>query len=900
MKRIDMVQRKLSELSKERGVTAGELAAALGLSRANVSSDLNQLCKEDRAEKTGSKPVFYRIVSAAVPQNAESLMDSFVHDNRSLFHCVEQAKAAVLYPPHGMHMLLLGETGVGKSMFAELTYRYVHEKGFIGKDVPFIVFNCADYANNPQLLLSQLMGIKKGAYTGADSDRPGLLEKADGGILFLDEVHCMPPEGQEMLFTFIDREVYRRLGETELERRASVLIICATTENPDSTLLKTFVRRIPMIIKIPNLSERSVDERLNLISGFFRNESARLGKPISVSVNAVRSLLSYNCPNNVGQLKNDIQIVCAKAYSDYVSGRKQDISIVSYDLPTVIRDGLYLETAHRKIWDRFVGINSRFCIFDSNTKDPLFRNREDAENIYEIIDNRVQELRECGADDEEISRDIDHEVRYYFEKFENISNRNEDFSSVTNLVGVDIVRTTDYIIEAAEKRLERQFDSNIRYGMSVHIYNSINRVRQGRRIVNPQLNLIRKEHGAEFAAALESLQYISGKFGISMPIDEAGFLAVFFSLDQCPPLVSGGNVQVIVIAHGASTATSMAEAANRLLGMHYAEGIDASLDENPLKVYARLKALLDGFPQRADTLLLVDMGSLTDFSSELEKELGIRVKTIPLVSTLHVIEAVRKASLGYPLDVVYKETMHVNELLNEGKPAGRSKNQLATMFILTACTTGDGSAKLLKEMLDKKLNYYNDLCETVSLSISDTDITSRIFQISRIGKIVCVISALPLKTEEPFFTLYDVLSGKAISQIQQLIDQEVNFCNIGATLSNMLTYVNGKSVFDDIRRSIRLIEGDVGMQLLPDVLIGVFCHIGCMIDRLKGNVPVSRFPGKECFISGHEKRIRIVKKSCTDLEEKCGVVIPDDELCYIASFFIPENCKRQINQVELL
>ncbi|MGQ0420917.1 amino acid--tRNA ligase-related protein, partial [Bacillus sp. HC-Mk] len=78
-----------------------------------------------------------------------------------------------------------------------------------------------------------LFGIKKGAYTGA-SDQKGLIEKAHEGILFLDEVHRLPPEGQEMLFTFIDRGVYRRLGETENERKAQVLIITATTEEPNS------------------------------------------------------------------------------------------------------------------------------------------------------------------------------------------------------------------------------------------------------------------------------------------------------------------------------------------------------------------------------------------------------------------------------------------------------------------------------------------------------------------------------------------------------------------------------------------------------------------------------------------------------------------------------------------
>ena len=894
LKRIEAVRKKLGELSGERGVTAGDLAESLGLSRANVSGDLNRLCEEGKAVKFGSKPIYYKPSGALPPQSAESTLDAFVRDNRSLYHCVEQAKAAVLYPPNGMHLLIFGETGVGKSMFAELIYQYAREKECIDRDAPFIIFNCADYANNPQLLVSQLMGTKKGAYTGADTDRPGLLEKADGGFLFLDEIHRLPPQGQEMLFTFIDRGVYRRLGEADLERRAKVLLICATTEDPDSTLLKTFVRRIPMIIKIPNLSERSMEERLNLISGFFRNESTRLNKPISVSVNSMRSLLSYHCPNNIGQLKNDIQIICAKAYSDLVSGKKEDLRIVSFDLPPYIKEGLYLETTHRQIWNRFIGINKRYCVFDSGSKELLFRNNEDAENIYEMIDTRMQELKGIGAGEEEISGQIDKEIHLYFEKYTELSSHPQDFSSITNLVGAEIVQTVDRILTYAEEKLERSFGNNIRYGMAVHIFNSVNRVKRGRRIVNPQLNLIRKEHDAEFAVALESLKLVNQEFEITMPIDEAGFLAVFFCLEHSMAGGKNERVQVVVIAHGVSTATSMAGAANRLLGMDCVVGIDASLDENPQKVYTGLKEYLLGRPQKSDLLLLVDMGSLTDFSTALENELGVHVKTIPLVSTLHVIEAGRKAALGYPLNYVYHETLSVNDLLSEADPLNPNRGQLPKLFILTVCTTGEGSAQIIKNILDSQLNYYNSLCETVALKLTDEEgLSSRLDSISRIGKILCVVSSFQIDLAVPHFDLADIFDKKAIPEIQSLIDTENTFEEIGRTLSNMLKNLSSNSIFNDIREVIQEIEARTQRKLLPDTLIGVLCHIGCLIDRLIGNIAVEKFPDKDAYIRKNSKMYETIKTSCSRLEQKFKVLIPDDEICYIASFFSIGNCVSQ-------
>ncbi|MBE3592763.1 MAG: sigma 54-interacting transcriptional regulator [Thermoanaerobacter sp.] len=62
-------------------------------------------------------------------------------------------------------------------------------------------------------MLSQLFGYVKGAFTGAVAEKKGIIDEADGGVLFLDEVHCLPAEGQEMLFTLIDKGIYRRMGE---------------------------------------------------------------------------------------------------------------------------------------------------------------------------------------------------------------------------------------------------------------------------------------------------------------------------------------------------------------------------------------------------------------------------------------------------------------------------------------------------------------------------------------------------------------------------------------------------------------------------------------------------------------------------------------------------------------
>lgn len=187
--------------------------------------------------------------------------------------------------------MILGEPGVGKSDLAEAMYQYAKSVQRISRQAPFVFFNCADYVNNPQLLMAQLFGYIRGAFTGAAADKEGLVEKANGGILFLDEVHRLPPEGQDLLFYLMDKSYFRRLGETELVRHASVMIIAATTENPDSSLLITFRRRIPMLIEIPSLAARPFNERFELMSAFFAQEAMRTKNSIEIDAETLRALL---------------------------------------------------------------------------------------------------------------------------------------------------------------------------------------------------------------------------------------------------------------------------------------------------------------------------------------------------------------------------------------------------------------------------------------------------------------------------------------------------------------------------------------------------------------------------------------------------------------------------------
>ncbi|MGL5646582.1 MAG: sigma 54-interacting transcriptional regulator [Clostridium sp.] len=394
MKRIHSVYKTVKELDLGDGVTTLSISKKLNIERANISKDLNTLVKDGLLFKNSSRPVKYFLKDPNdLDFNQKSPLDNLTFLFPSLTDSCKLAKTAILYPPSGMNSIIIGETGSGKSMLAKLMHDYA--KSVFHEDMPFYHFNCSDFRNNPQLLSSHLFGVKKGTFTGATEDRIGLIEKANNGILFLDEIHNLPSEGQEMLFIFMDTGTFRKFGEVSKTSKSNVRIICATNEDINKTLLSTFLRRISVKIQMPPLTERPLEERLTLIETFLKEESMILNMPVSVSYNAMLCFLSYDCPFNVGQLKNDIKLSVANAYTDYIIKSKKLIKINSPDLTKDMRKNLSRSLVREKILLENLVATNRYYIYNEDTQitSHYFKHKtEDIFKAYKTLINRVDIL----------------------------------------------------------------------------------------------------------------------------------------------------------------------------------------------------------------------------------------------------------------------------------------------------------------------------------------------------------------------------------------------------------------------------------------------------------------------------------------------------------------------------
>jgi DNA-binding NtrC family response regulator len=199
-------------------------------------------------------------------------------------------------------VLILGETGVGKEVFAERIHRRSDRA-----DKPLLRLNCA--ALSESLLEAELFGYEKGAFTGAVTSKPGLLETADGGTVFLDEIGDLPVSLQAKLLRVLEDHQVRRVGGLQ-PRKVDVRVISAThrdLEHGGEFRTDLFYRLNGISIEIPPLRERRGE--IAALAGAFVQRSCRRAKRSvpSLSAETVQALYAYAWPGNLRELRNTME-----------------------------------------------------------------------------------------------------------------------------------------------------------------------------------------------------------------------------------------------------------------------------------------------------------------------------------------------------------------------------------------------------------------------------------------------------------------------------------------------------------------------------------------------------------------------------------------------------------------
>ena len=795
---------------KEDGVTAQSIAEIFGIKRNVASHYLNLLEKEGKLQKGTNRPVHFSIPTDTekkaeecnnmiderpVAQKEVSVFSKFIGYNGSMEQVIEKCKAAVNYPVNGLTMIICGASGVGKSYLASLIHQYAVESGAVEKNAPFVVLNCADYANNSELLSSVLFGHVKGAFTGANEEKQGLLAEADGGYLFLDEVHNLSAENQEKLFLFIDSQKYRMLGDSKNWQTAKVRLLFATTEDIHSTLLATFRRRIPFEIRIPDFLERSYGERFLLVSSFFQNEAEILKKNICVDSEYFRRMLNLHEEGNIGAVKSKIKVLCAQAYSQQ---REEELRITTPGKESSDSFHFYWNRPEKKKW------MSSYQIFSNITG--CFVSGMNYSKIEEVLDLFLQTItRRLEENKKENNFCEIPPFRHYEEKCRNSINK--------------ILKSYGYRLN------ELEIDEFYKMVIAVLFDETF--------------------FGAAFKiSGYEKKKYRKYEVMISRILDAVledyndnvrEFLQTILTVWLSDKVKVKSKINALILMHGEHSASSMASLANEMIGDYVYEAFDMPIQVHTEDLIVKVNDYVRDIETNEGLVLLVDMGSLERMYDKISRNVDGDLVIVNNVSTAFALE------LGFSLfdkADIYRITQMDMSQFNMKMQYYKGLSQKPN--IIVSCISGEGIAVEIKEILSRYVN--TDEIDILTMDYSELKKQLNRGSAEDFHNTIVVFTTTPLSsTVVPVMNVEDLVNGFTNPSFPEFMLNKENvreFTNDIIKLftlkgvASRLRFLNPEVVMQEVDQVIRGYENYYHVQLPNFLRINLFLHTSIMIERV--------------------------------------------------------------------
>ncbi|KRN26482.1 transcriptional regulator [Liquorilactobacillus mali] len=283
MKAIEKLYAAIAQQFPDERITTKQAADAVGLTRGVTSSYLSKLEKQGKLLKTGSRPVYWQI------KREKSAFDELIGFHGSLKNDINHAIEAIVYPDHGLPILIIGAHGTGKLSLARSVYREAIHRGIFTKESVFETIDCGKYKNKFNTLQRQIQ------------ETAGQVQKT--GFLYIKNLQVLHSEKQHELFMFANQQ----------EKTNIRFIFSATTELSDNNC--TDFNCAVVQIKLSSLNERPLNERIAFVGLFLQRQADKIGKNILISPHSLIKFAKITNVVSISDLNNRIQLMCAAAYA---------------------------------------------------------------------------------------------------------------------------------------------------------------------------------------------------------------------------------------------------------------------------------------------------------------------------------------------------------------------------------------------------------------------------------------------------------------------------------------------------------------------------------------------------------------------------------------------------------
>lgn len=884
------------------------ISETLNLSRSTVSGYLNKYFKEGILLKVKTYPVVFLhkqtflqsffepqkneynsldelLQENSKPQNSDAL-ESVIGSKGSLREQIGQIKTAVLYPGKGLPILLLGPSGSGKTFLAEKIFEYICDEKQVVDAAPFISYNCAQYFNNPELLSSVLFGHVKGAYTGADENQAGLLEKADGGVLFLDEVHRLSEEGQEKLFTFMDSGQYSPIGDNSIQKKSTVRLIFATTEDVHSTFLPTFLRRLPVIINLPKFQDRPQRERLSLIDNFFIHESKIFKQSITVSSRVIDLLLHSSFEGNVGKIRNTVKYACGNAFTR--SNLRTEINVRLQDLPTDAKTKSnelvvtynedkarkytlqstvhqYSMTNHKKnIYDYFHHFIKRYEAYKKGSLDLQLLLEEEVSHTVFLMDELAFKKEKIN-EEESIFTFLVMQIRATFNLMQENYGFTQDGSKVIAIAHYLYAKENENIL------INHPNWTGLKYEL---------------------MQFLNENLGDAFWLAKRLVKQLATQLDIDLLEEDMLLIAFYLYSHEMGEI--NQKIKGFVLAHGYSTASSMANVANRMLKNNIFQAYDMPIDITLDEVETQVIKYMDNYSTEPGLILLVDMGSLNQLGQRLVDKLKGPLIIIDFVSTPIVLEVGQLILSGKSISEIYDRIETMNIVTKEiVYPKLNRKKAL-----ITCCYTGLGSARQIQEILKKTIGKRVEDLQIIAYdfeSLQKNKLQEVPFEMYDVLAIVGTVN--PEVPRIPYIGMDRLITGEDLEDFLDILKNNFELEDDGLKedlifnfstkrIVENLTILDAEKLLSLIQIALKEIEEHLEVKFKGTKQFLFYLHTASMVERILRKQTVDEQEDLKDYLANHKESIETIHHAFFILEKNYSIKVDEQELRLVNDIII--------------
>lgn len=853
--------------------TASAISQELSVSRSLASHYLNELVENGILLKILSRPVFF-LHRQTLEENYGVVIDEpdflsidafqdFLHHatgaqssfaklvgyDTSLAAMINQSTSALLYPPCGLPMILYGEHGTGKTEFVSLLFDYGLSHQIFDNHSKLIHLYLDDESTEK---LNQKM---------KDALRR---EHGQNGIFCLHHAQLLDHDQRQLLATYIHR-MKRRAN-----REGFLPVLCMESD-PHTLFTAEFLQQFPVILNVPSIEERSLEEKEELLMRTLKREEARLGKPLEISTAAFRALCHHVYPYNRIDLDKVITLACANASS--VQGKTIQVEMVHLPFEVAVKSSIQ-PVGHEN--------SGMIAIRD-------FSVDRDTQRLIQIFEAILKELDHR----ESIKAAITHSYQLVKEYYDTMIFRHLYVNSQIKVIERMLIQ----IFEDIDLSFHIHLPSHCSYVLARVIYAfgfSDGAIRSWEKEHHDQL----LQHLAHMREACPSEDFIASKIhqlmreNLDIKLNEANTILLLIYLNYFNRSAFQKNYLGMIVSHGYATASSICDAVNTLIGEYVFDAIDMPLDTGNEEIVRKIDQYLQKLSIKKGIIILVDMGSLESIGEQLAANTNREVGVINNVSTKMALQ------IGY--DILQEKDM--KEILERAVHLENSYTLMDVSnkqdAILFTSESGEYAAHHVMELFQESLGEKLDI-DMMTYEYADLQKYGQECPIFAQHHVLFIAGTMDPRVENvPFIAVENIISGTGEQEIfaclsQYLTQEQIAQMNqrllINFSLQNVMeniTILNPKKLMDNVVEAIERLEDQLHLHLENKVKIGMYLHVSCLVERLVTKQSVEETFDLHRFMEEKTDFIRSVENCFAGLCEHYHVALPVNEILYIYEYIV--------------